>query len=178
MRRWTFGIALATLLALVGFGFNAARAQTGDATPVASGSPTAESPVITPAASPATVATGSVVLTFVERATTDTVIDNGDEGDSIGDLLAFGNEVFDADNAVKVGDDQGWCVRTTAGVAWECSWTLILDDGQIVVQGPFNDASDSVLAITGGTGAYVGVSGQMRLSALSETEFQFVYELR
>ena len=57
--------------------------------------------------------------------------------------------------------DNGWCIRTAVGKAWECFWTPTLDDGQITVKGPFLDGSDSVLAVTGGTGAYSGVRGEM-----------------
>lgn len=115
-------------------------------------------------------------FTVIEHATTDTVADLGDEGDSIGDTLAFGNEVFDADNANVVGHSHGSCVRTEVGVAWECTWTNTFDDGSIVVQGPFLDAGDSTLAITGGTGKYSGASGEMKLHALEGgTEFEFTF---
>jgi allene oxide cyclase len=39
------------------------------------------------------------------------------------------------------------------GESWECIWTTLLPRGQITVEGPFYDTRDSVLAITGGTGA-------------------------
>jgi len=54
-------------------------------------------------------------LTFIEHATTDTVIDTGAKGDSSGDLLTFSNEVFDAQDKEKVGTDSGWCIRIVAG---------------------------------------------------------------
>ena len=102
-------------------------------------------------------------LTFVERATTDTVIDTGAKGDSSGDLLTFSNEVFDAQDKEKVGTDSGWCIRIVAGKSWECFWTLAIADGQITVEGPFLDAGDSALAVTGGTGKYAGARGEMAL---------------
>ena len=43
-------------------------------------------------------AAGSLNFTVVERALTDAVIDLGATGDSIGDMLAFGNPVFNAAN--------------------------------------------------------------------------------
>ena len=98
-------------------------------------------------------------------------------GDSIGDLLAFGNELFDHRNQRKVGTDQGSCVRTVVGKAYECSWTNSLAKGQITVQGPFLDAGDSVMAITGGTGAYRNARGTMALHARSATEFDFTFHL-
>ena len=102
-------------------------------------------------------------VTVVEHAVSDTVVDLGAEGDSAGDLLAFANPVFDKANAKKVGRDQGSCVRTVVGKAWQCSWTTWLPNGSLVVEGPFYDAKDSVLAVTGGTGAYSQARGVMHL---------------
>ena len=116
-------------------------------------------------------------IRVVERATTDTSVDLGETGDSIGDLLAFGNELFDHRNQRKVGTDQGSCVRTVVGKAYECSWTNSLAKGQITVQGPFLDSGDSVMAITGGTGAYRRARGTMALHARSATEFDFTFHL-
>jgi hypothetical protein len=119
-------------------------------------------------------------LALVERATTDAVVDVGAEGDSAGDLLTFANEVYDKDNAAKVGTDSGWCIRTAAGVSWECFWTLMLADGQITVAGPFLDAGDSTLAITGGTGAYAGARGELKLHARNPegSEYDFTYLIK
>jgi allene oxide cyclase len=122
---------------------------------------------------------GGIVLRVVERAETDTVTDLGATGDSIGDQLAFGNPIYDPANQTKLGDDQGFCVRTVVGKSWECVWTLILPEGQITVEGPFYDAADSVLAITGGTGNYRDARGQMTLHARNAegTEYDFTYEI-
>lgn len=157
--RWIHGLAfLAVAATLLGYGLNdGVFAQ--DATPVA------------------TTAGDASTLIVVERATTDTVIDQGEEGDSIGDLLAFGNAVYDEGNENEVGTSQGSCVRTVPGEAWECMYTVVLDEGQISVAGPFYDAGPSVFSITGGTGAYSTARGQMRLEAISEAEFRFTFEL-
>jgi len=129
------------------------------------------------AAHPASAASTHIAL--VERASTDAVTDLGAEGDSAGDLLTFANEIYDAANEKLVGTDNGWCIRTVPGKAWECFWTLTLSGGQITVAGPFLDAGDSVLAVTGGTGAYAGARGSMKLHARDEkgTEYDFVYEI-
>jgi hypothetical protein len=118
-------------------------------------------------------------LTLVEHATTDAVVDTGAAGDSSGDLLTFANEIFDKDNAAKVGSDSGWCIRVVAGKSWECFWTLMLADGQITAEGPILDAGDSVLAVTGGTGKYASVRGEMALHARNDkgSEYDFVYKL-
>jgi allene oxide cyclase len=112
-----------------------------------------------------------------ETATTDTLVDLAPAGDSLGDTLTFANDVFDARTGKKVGTDQGQCVRTVVGVAFECAWTTFLPKGQITVQGPFYDAADSTLAITGGTGAYRNARGTMELHARSATEFEFVFQV-
>ncbi len=104
-------------------------------------------------------------FTVVEHALTDTTADTGPAGDSLGDVLAFANPIFDARNTRQVGTDNGSCIRTAVGVSYECSWTTSLPGGSIVVSGPFRDAGDSTLAVTGGTGAYRGASGEMRLHA-------------
>jgi hypothetical protein len=118
-------------------------------------------------------------LRLVERASTDATTDLGAKGDSVGDLLTFANEVFDAANKTRLGTDQGYCVRVAAGKSWECWWTLFVEGGQLTVQGPFFDTGDSVLAITGGTGKYASASGQMRLHARNAegSEYEFVYEI-
>ena len=118
-------------------------------------------------------------LKVVERAATDVVTDIGEKGDTVGDILTFANEIFDEANASQIGTDNGWCIRTAVGKAWECFWTLTLSDGQITVAGPFLDSGDSTLAITGGTGAYAGVRGEMLLHPRNPeaSEYDFTYSL-
>jgi len=118
-------------------------------------------------------------LQFVERALTDTTIDLGAKGDSVGDLLTFANPIYDAANKTKLGSDQGYCVRVVVGKSWECFWTLLLAEGQITVEGPFFDTGDSVMVVTGGTGKYAGAKGDMKLHArdAKSTAYDFLYEL-
>ena len=115
-------------------------------------------------------------ITVVEHATTD-VVTNGTAGDDVGNILTFANDVFNAADTQKVGTDQGSCIRMVVGESWQCSWTTFLADGQITVEGPFYDTGDSVLAITGGTGAYRNVRGEMELKYPNPagTKFDFVF---
>lgn len=117
-------------------------------------------------------------LTVVERAVTDVVTDVGEEGDSVGDILTFANEIYDEANENLLGTDQGYCFRVVVGEAWECNWTILLDDGSITVEGPFYDAADSILSITGGTGNYATITGQMALRAHDDTgtSYDFAYQ--
>jgi allene oxide cyclase len=117
-------------------------------------------------------------LAVVERAETDVVTDTGEKDDSVGDILTFANKVYDEKNEKEIGSDNGYCLRTAVGSAWECNWTLTLADGSIVIEGPFYDTKDSVVAITGGTGKYADARGSMKLHARNDkgTEYDFVYE--
>ena len=128
------------------------------------------------AALPASAAERIVV---VERPVGETTVDLGAKGDSIGDLLVFANKVYDERNKALVGSDQGYCVRTVVGKSWECFWTLELKAGQITVEGPFMDAGDSLMTVTGGTGKYAGAKGSMKLHPrdATPTGYDFTYEL-
>lgn len=129
-------------------------------------------------ASAASAAIGS--LHVIEHATSDATAHIAAKPDNRGDVLTFTNEVFDAANKTKVGADQGFCIRVAVGKAYECLWTLSLAGGQITVEGPFLDAGDSVLAVTGGTGKYAGARGEMKLHARDAkgSEYDFLYALR
>ena len=118
-------------------------------------------------------------FTVIEHATTDVTTDTGATGDSVGDILTFANDVYDASDTRKVGTDQGYCVRTVAGKAYECTWTMFLAGGQIVVNGPFFDAEPSTMAVTGGTGRYRGARGTMDLEARENgAKFAFAFHLK
>ncbi len=114
----------------------------------------------------------------VEHAVTDAV-SNGTHADNLGNVLTFANPVYNAADTRKVGSDNGFCVRTVKGKAWECMWTTFLPAGQITVEGPFSDTGNTVLAITGGTGTYAGVRGSMNLNYHNKkgTKFDFVFHL-
>jgi len=110
--------------------------------------------------------TAPVSITVVEHATSDKVIDIGKQGDSTGDILTFHNDVYDETDATKVGTDQGQCTRMSPkDGTWECWWTTSLPDGQVTIEGPYLDASNTVLAaVTGGTGEYENARGTMEAS--------------
>jgi allene oxide cyclase len=115
----------------------------------------------------------------IEHAVTDTVVHSGGRGDKTGNTLTFHNKVFDAADRKQVGTDQGFCIRISpADGSWECFWTTFLAHGQITVEGPFFDTKNSVLAITGGTGAYRDASGEMNLKSRNGgKEFDFIFHL-
>lgn len=119
-------------------------------------------------------------LYVIEHATSDATASIGKAKDNRGDVLTFTNPVFDSTNRKQVGADNGFCIRTAIGAAYECIWTLKLAEGQITVEGPFQDAGDTTLAVTGGTGKYMGVKGEMLLHARDAkgSEYDFKYTLK
>jgi hypothetical protein len=124
--------------------------------------------------------TTPMTIHVVERATTDKVVDIGRPGDSTGDVLTFHNELFDATNTEKVGNDQGECTRISpVHGTWECRWIAWLDGmGALTVEGSFNDNHGTTLAITGGTGIFANARGTMRLGFRDDpAEFDFVYRV-
>ena len=123
-------------------------------------------------------AAGSTVH-VVEHAITDTEIPTGGGKDVKGNILTFNNPVFDAADKKQVGHDEGFCTRLApAQGIWECLWTTFLPRGQITVQGPYYDTRNSVLSITGGTGAYRSDRGQMVLNSRNGgKEYDFIFQL-
>jgi allene oxide cyclase len=119
-------------------------------------------------------------VTVIEHADTDTVVDtDGDKKDSRGDMLVFRNELYDSSDAEVVGTSNGSCVRTDPDQKmWECTWTNALPDGSIVVQGPFSDdAEESTLTITGGTGKYASATGEMVVKVHGDKKYEFEINL-
>ena len=96
-----------------------------------------------------------------------------------GNILTFVNPIFNAGDrsrsATTRASAPGWTRRRAI---WECLWTTFLKGGQITVQGPFYDTSNSTLSITGGTGAYKNDRGQMKLKSRdSGKKYDFTFEL-
>ena len=133
--------------------------------------------------SPTAQANDQKTVHVVEHAITDTVQEFHPGHLSLGDVLGFHNPVFNEADQHQVGVDNGHCIRTvaTGKTEWECFWTVFLSQGQITVEGPFyDDGTDTTLSITGGTGAYLGAQGSMKLHARGNpvgSEFDFIYML-
>src|SRR5215467_1472552 len=92
-----------------------------------------------------------VIIHVVEHAITDTVQQFHPPKNSLGDVLGFHNPVFNAANKRQIATDNGYCIRT-----------------------------NTTLAITGGTGNYIGAEGSMLLHATGHpvgSEFDFIFTL-
>lgn len=117
-------------------------------------------------------------ITVIEHAKP-ALIDTGPQGDSVGDVRIFSNDLFDERNAAVVGADQGFCVRTIPGHRYECTWSNIFANGVIVTQGPGPDAAftgaEATVAVTGGTGAFAGARGELTVKKLAGADHQFTF---
>ena len=93
--------------------------------------------------------------------------------------MTFANEIYDEANKAKVGSNNGYCMRTVPGKAWECIETLNLADGQIMIEGTYTDGKDSVPAVIGGTGKYMKARGEMQAHMRNKegTEYDMKYSL-
>jgi len=135
------------------------------------------------AASPSAASQHPAVIHVVEHAITDTVQQFHPPANSLGDVLGFHNPVFDATDTNQVATDNGSCIRTvaTGQTEWECTWTTLLQGGNLTVEGPYyDDGTDTTLTITGGTGKYTGADGSMLLHARGNpvgSEYDFIFTL-
>jgi hypothetical protein len=88
------------------------------------------------------------------------VIDVGEPGDSVGDILTFDQPLLN-EQGEQIGNNSGTCIRTRVAHSFQCQWTLTLENGSIQVAGREFDKGTSAIAIVGGTGHYTGITGQM-----------------
>jgi hypothetical protein len=128
------------------------------------------------AASAGSAISGPTTIHVIELGRHDRLIDIGAPGDTSGDLLTFHNPVLASTNGRIVGHDQGECVRIAPRLhTWECTQTTFLAGGQITTEGPFNDEQDTVQAVTGGTGNFANVRGEMNIKAVAGSEANYVF---
>ena len=103
----------------------------------------------------------TVLVTIADaRVNKAQLIDTGEPGDTVGDILAFDQPLLD-EQLQQIGTNSGTCIRTLAGHSFQCNWTLTLANGSIQVAGRESDQGMSTISIVGGTGSYSGITGDM-----------------
>lgn len=88
------------------------------------------------------------------------IIDTGEPGDSVGDILVFDQPLLD-EHRKPVGNNSGFCIRTRLAHSFQCQWTLSLEEGTVQVAGREFDEGESSISIVGGTDRYAGIRGDM-----------------
>jgi hypothetical protein len=120
-------------------------------------------------------------LTVVERAEHETVTSKVAGQDSVGDMLVFGNDVYDAANKVKRGGSMGYCVRVVVGRTYFCTFTVTLEgEGALLISGTIGDTGDAEMIVSGGRGKHAGASGTVTIHprATKEPGYDFIFHLR
>jgi hypothetical protein len=112
---------------------------------------------------------GEQTLRFVERASTEHVVDNPPRGTrrnrriSAGDFSVSTAPVFDEANTTRLGTSHTLCVATRGGtlarVTFQCTGTAVLRQGTLAVNFGGRPGEEVTVAITGGTGAFEGRTG-------------------
>jgi hypothetical protein len=111
-------------------------------------------------------------LEFLAQLDTNTTVDTGEPGDTPGDLLIQTYTAVQGTRTIGRGNLACIAVKGTRNDgALECDTTLVLRKGRItahlefVVRGVTN--FDGIGAVTGGTGVYQGVGGEVRVRAIA-----------
>ncbi|CAL5369697.1 unnamed protein product [Camellia sinensis] len=88
---------------------------------------------------------------------------------SLGDLVPFSNKIYSGDLQKRLGITAGLCVLIKnepekKGDRYEAIYSFYFGDyGHIAVQGAYLTYEDTYLAVTGGSGIFEGVYGQVKL---------------
>jgi hypothetical protein len=93
------------------------------------------------------------------------------EGTALGDQIVFTTQLLKGDT--EVGHQGGVCtVTSVARAEAQCVATYVLPGGQITGQVliVLGDPAPYLVAITGGSGRYKGVEGEIRVDPASETQ--------
>lgn len=94
------------------------------------------------------------------------------EVNSLGDLVPFSNKLYHGNLQKRVGITAGICVLIQhvpekKGDRYEAIYSFYFGDyGHISVQGAYLTYEDTYLAVTGGSGIFEGVHGQVKLQQL------------
>lgn len=87
-------------------------------------------------------------------------VDVSPKKDSAGDIFQFTDKL----SGDLAGRDGANCVHTNKKY-FECTWTVVLPDGTFQAEGlAFDTDAGYTLAVVGGTGAYFGARGEMRVT--------------
>ena len=88
---------------------------------------------------------------------------------SLGDLVPFSNKLYTGDLTKRLGITAGICILiqnkpANKGDRYEAIYSFYFGDyGHVAVQGPYLTYGDTCLSVTGGSGIFEGVYGEVKL---------------
>lgn len=94
------------------------------------------------------------------------------EVNSLGDLVPFSNKLYTGDLQKRLGITAGLCVLIQhvpekKGDRYEAIYSFYFGDyGHVTIQGPYLTYEDTYLAVTGGSGIFEGVYGEVKLQQI------------
>ncbi len=118
----------------------------------------------------------SETLTVYNDATGDAYIQL-EQKSGIGDQILWNSDMQTEDGTI-IGTGSGHCTQLDSDRNFFCSFVISLTDrGIIAGQGvQLTEPLESTFAITGGTGEFAGISGQMTSTPV-ENRARFIYEI-
>lgn len=120
-----------------------------------------------------TAAERTMTLVAVDLPKSEIAVDVGRKGDSDGDAVFFAETLLR--DGKKMGRTDIHCVF--ARVVSRCGATLSLPGGTVEAIGGIRFAKTFSVPVVGGTGAYAGARGIVRITELGKTRSRYVIEL-
>lgn len=106
-----------------------------------------------------------------------TVVDLGAKGSSPGDITTWNEPIMDKSQKT-IGTSDGFCIRTVAGKLSQCQWTLTMREGTITLASSEAEKGTSPASITGGTGVYIGASGEAAVTHNADGTYTIAMKLK
>jgi hypothetical protein len=117
-----------------------------------------------------------LVARTVREADVDLPPENAPDEFSPGDFFLFEDRLFNSSGTRPVGRDSGRCEGSIQTFTCEAT-AQIVGKGKIRVAGSLFSESDAVFPVTGGTGAYEGVGGQISVFDQADGSTLLVFHL-
>ena len=133
-------------------------------------------------ASPSQASHHGKVLTLTGKTLAEQRVDVGDPGPSLGDMSVLTEDVYRNGKRVGTSDISCTVVRIQMPkFAAQCFNTTSLSGGQITAQGIVTsdqlEKVPFVQAVTGGTGVYAGVGGELTVDEAGDKPAELTFEL-
>lgn len=120
-------------------------------------------------------------FTLIGKLASAHVVDNDPSGASAGDVVIFSQTLFNRSGEKEVGSSRGECTRTSAPEGDSlCEGAFLLKRGQITIQGvdPPETVTRHPLVVTGGSGRYRGVRGEITVHHVTPVEDRLDFKLK